>query len=78
MILNIISSIKQSVNVSSEIETQRLVAINNIEELLNQIDFSSEVVQTHDKEKLTKLLSSLKGKSLNKQELALVEDITKF
>jgi len=78
MILNIISSIKQSVNISSEIETQRLVAINNIEELLNQIDFSSEVVQTHDKEKLTKLLSSLKGKSLNKQELALVEDITKF
>jgi len=78
MILNIISSIKQSVNASREIETQRLEAINNIEELLNQIDFSSEVVQTHDKEKLTKLLSSLKGKSLNKQELALVEDITKF
>jgi len=78
MILNIISSIKQSVNVSSEIETQRLVAINNIEELLNQIDFSSEVVQTHDKEKLTKLLSSLKEAKLNTQEIALVKEITKF
>lgn len=66
---------EQSATQNIRINVQRLVAIRSIRKLLDQIDFSSEVVPVDDKEKLTKLLVSLKGSELDHDEKALLEEI---
>ncbi|MCF6298000.1 MAG: hypothetical protein L3J08_08465 [Flavobacteriaceae bacterium] len=49
--------------------------INAVKELLNQIDFSSEVVPLGNNEKLKNLLSALKGKQLSESEIQLIKKI---
>jgi len=78
MILKTISIIKQNSNVNIQNEVEKLETIATIEKLLNEVDFTSEVVPTHNVERLTNLLSSLKEEKLNTKEIALVKEITNF
>ncbi|MBG7629778.1 MAG: hypothetical protein IZT56_05040 [Bacteroidetes bacterium] len=78
MILKTISIIKHTSTINIQNEVEKLETIATIENLLNEVDFTSEVVPTHNVEKLTNLLRSLKEEELNTQEIALVKEITKF
>lgn len=78
MILKTISIIKQNSNVNIQNEVEKLETIATIEKLLNEVDFTAEVVPTHNVERLTNLLSSLKEEKLNTKEIALVKEITNF
>jgi hypothetical protein len=73
MIKYIISEIKKVTKNNYE---KRLEAIHTIERILEEIDFSSEVVPTQDLEKLKSLLTNLKGNSLTANELEIVNEIT--
>ena len=53
----------------------KLKAIHFIKELLSQIDHKAEVVPENNKEMFTRLLISLKGGPLNKDEAGLVDEI---
>lgn len=77
MIHHIISQIKLSVNTAIENEVELLVAANTIENLLNQIDFTSEIVPIDDFDRLKKLLTSLKEEELNTKEIELITIINK-
>lgn len=77
MIHQKISKIKLSATFKIDEEVNRLVAANTIQELLKQIDFSSEVIPMNDSEKLIKLFTSLKESELNKNEIQLIKEITK-
>ena len=50
----------------------KLKAIRSISELLNQIDFSVEVVPTKDPDRLKRLMVSLKGEPLNSDEIKVI------
>ncbi len=58
-------------------EQKNLVAIKNLKELLNQIDHEVEVIPYKDKEKLSRLLVSLKGQTLSDVEHRMIERIIK-
>ena len=58
-------------------EQKNLVAIKNLKELLNQIDHEVEVIPYEDKEKLSRLLVSLKGQTLSDVEHRMIERIIK-
>lgn len=77
MIHHIISQIKLSANTAIENEVELLVAANTIENLLNQIDFTSEIVPIDDFDRLKKLLTSLKEEELNTKEIELITIINK-
>lgn len=78
MILKTISIIKHTSTINIQKEVEKLETIATIENLLNQVDFTSEVVPINDVDKLTKLISSLKEAELNTKEIALVKEITNF
>ena len=56
----------------------KLKAIHSINELLSQIDHKAEVVPENNKERFSRLLTSLKGEPLNKDEAALVDEIINY
>jgi hypothetical protein len=58
-------------------EQKKLKAVQTVKELLDQIDFTVEVVPLEDIEKLSRLLVTLKGKPLNEEENRLIEKIVK-
>ena len=58
-----------------EKEESKLEAIRSIRSMLNGIDFNSEVVIDDDVKRLTRLLTSLKGDSLSKVEIELIQSI---
>lgn len=72
MILEKLSIIELEVKFNIYKEQNKLLAIRNIQKLLRQIDFKTEVVPTDDIERLSELLSSLKGKALNEEESELL------
>ena len=55
---------------------KKLGTIRSIRILLEQIDFSSEVIPIENKDRLIKLIQSLKGSTLSGNELALVEELS--
>ena len=59
-------------------EKGRLKAIHSIKRLLSQIDHKVEVVPENNKERLTRLLISLKGESLNQDEAGLIDEIINY
>ena len=61
-----------------ESEKGKLKAIRSIIELLSQIDYKAEVVPENSKERFTRLLISLKGNPLNKDESDLVDEIINY
>ena len=75
MILEKLSKIEIKANNNINREYRKIQTLRGIENLLNQIDFSSEVVPINDDKRLIKVLASLKGKQLNKCEIKLVEEI---
>ncbi len=77
MILDKLLLAENTIKENMKLNIQVLAAIRSIRKLLRQIDFTSEVVPVEDKEKLNKLLVSLKGNMLNNYETVLVEEITK-
>ncbi len=57
------------------INHQKLNAIREIRKALFQIDFMAETVPLESVNNLSRLLSSLKGNELNKEELKLVNEL---
>ncbi len=56
-------------------EQKNLVAVKKVMELLNQIDHEVEEVPLQDRDRLSRLLVSLKGCELNEEENQLIERI---
>ncbi len=54
---------------------QKLKVIREIRNTLLQIDFMSEIVPLENVNKLSSLLTSLKGSRLTRDELSLVEEL---
>ncbi len=77
MITQILSDIELDVKYKIYKEQKRLKAIKNVKELLDQIDFSAEVVPFEDIKKLSQLLVSLKGEALDEEENQLIVKIVK-
>lgn len=76
----ILEKLLQSENTAKQTikeNVRKLAAIRSVRKLLEKIDFSSEVVPDDDRDKLNKLLQSLKGSILDKDELDLLEEITR-
>jgi hypothetical protein len=59
----------------SNCEEVKMKAANSIKELLDQIDFKAEVVPENNVEMFTRLLTSLKGEPLSKEEKELIGEI---
>jgi hypothetical protein len=76
MIQKIITDMKNKANENLENESIKLETLASIENLLNEIDFSSEVVPTNNIDKLINLFTNLKGDPLNNIELEIVNEIT--
>ncbi len=77
MIQELLTDIEMEVKYNIYTEQKNLLAVKNLKELLNQIDHEVEVVPYKDKEKLSRLLVSLKGQTLNDVEYRMVERIIK-
>ena len=56
-------------------EQKSLVAVKTVMELVNQIDHEVEEVPLQDKDRMTRLLVSLKGCDLNDEEERLIDRI---
>jgi hypothetical protein len=56
----------------------KLSSIQGIKNLLTQIDFNAETIPLDSSKKLKKLLTSLKGSVLSKEELGIVEELIKL
>jgi len=78
MILEKLLEAENTIKENIKLNVRILESIRSIRKLLRQIDFSSEVVPIEDKEKLQRLLISLKGDTLTKDELVLMEELTKY
>jgi hypothetical protein len=72
MILVKLTSIELEVKSSIYKEQNKLLAIKTLQDLLDQIDFNSEIVPMENIEKLSRLLISLKGRALNEEERELL------
>jgi hypothetical protein len=72
MISEKLSIIELEVKFNIYKEQNKLTAIRNIQDLLLQIDFETEIVPTNDIDRLKELISTLKGKALNEEERELL------
>ena len=77
MIQELLNDIELDVKYKIYTEQKNLLAVKNLKELLNQIDYDVELVPLQDKEKLSALLVSLKGQELSDIEYRMVERIIK-
>jgi hypothetical protein len=77
MIQEILADIEMDVKYKIYTEQKNLIAVKSLKELLDQIDHEVEVVPLKDKEKLSGLLVSLKGRALSDDEFRMVERIAK-
>ncbi len=75
MIIDKLSKIELTSKYRINSEYRKLDTVRIFKELLNQVDFSSEIVPMEDYKKLTKVLTSLKGKQLSKCETKLIEEL---
>ncbi len=53
-------------------------AIKSIKGLLSQIDFKAEAIPENNLDMLTRLLGSLKGEPLDKDESKLIEELVNY
>ena len=77
MIIERLSKAENDTQLRIKEEKERLKAIKSIIELLSEIDFTAEVIPEKDKDRLTRLLVSLKGKPLDENEIVLINEIVK-
>lgn len=75
MILAKLSNIKSHTKENIKNDSKKLQAIKSVNEIISKIDFSVEEIPINNAEKLTVLLTSLKGGSLVKKEIELVKEI---
>ena len=75
MIKEILVAIEDEVKDRVYREQKSLIAIKTVKELINQIDHEVEEVPLQDKNRLSRLLVSLKGRELNEDEIRLIERI---
>ena len=76
MIIEKLSKIEKIAECNMHSEYRKIETVRVFKKLLNQIDFSSEIVPIEDSERLIKLMTLLKGEQLNGSETNLVEEIT--
>ena len=62
----------------NSVEEGKCKAANSIRELLSQIDYKAEVVPENSLDMFTRLLLSLKGEPLDKNENELIEEIINY
>ena len=60
------------------VDLGRQRAINSITALLSQIDFKAEAIPENNQDMLTRLLRTLKGGQLDKEESKLIEEIVNY
>ncbi len=77
MIQEVLTDIELEVKYKIYTEQKNLVAVKSLKELLNQVDHEVEQVPLEDKERLSKLLVSLKGQALSDVENRMIERIIK-
>jgi len=75
MIKEVLAAIEQEVKNRIYQEQKSLIAVKTLIELMDQIDHDVEVVPFEDRERLSRLLVSLKGTELNEEENRLIERI---
>jgi len=75
MILNKLLKLEMEAIKTIAEKEKKIQTIQDIKELLDQIDFDSEVIPMENKEKMEELLISLKGKHLTISESQLVNEI---
>jgi len=78
MILEKLLKLELEAKFNIENEYQRIETINGFRELLSQIDFSSEIMPIEDRERLTNIMTDLKGKQLTRSEDKLVDEIIRI
>lgn len=78
MIQKVLTDIEIEVSNRINEEENNLKAVKELKLLLDQIDYEAEVVPFEDKERLSRLLVSLKGATLNESENQLVERISTY
>lgn len=67
--------LEYSVIKSPTVTKWKLKTIRTIRDLIAQIDFNAEVVPVDNEEKLSDLLTSLKGNKLSNDEMNLVKEL---
>ena len=75
MIKEILIAIEEEARERVYREQKSLVAVKTVIELVNQIDHEVEEVPLQDRNRLSRLLVSLKGTELNEEESRLIEKI---
>jgi hypothetical protein len=75
MIIEKLSKIEVTSKYKINSEYRKIETVRIFRELLHEIDFSSEEIPLEDIEKLTELLTFLKGKELNKCETNLIKEL---
>lgn len=75
MIIEKLSKIEVASKYKINSEYRKIETVRTFRYLFDEIDFSSEEVPYEDIEKLTELLTFLKGKELNKCETNLVKEL---
>ncbi len=75
MIKEILIAIEEEVRDRVYREQKSLVAVKTVMELVNQIDHEVEEVPLQDRDRMTRLLVSLKGCDLNDEEERLIDRI---
>lgn len=63
---------------SDATQQAKLKAVQSIKALLTKIDHTAEEIPANNPEKLQRLLTSLKGEALNKDEMAVLKEIVDF
>lgn len=76
MILEKLLKIELKTKYNIQSNYRKIKTINAFKELLQEIDFSSEIIPMEDSERLAQVLTSLKGMQLNGCETKLVAEIT--
>ena len=75
MIKEILIAIEEEARDRVYREQKSLVAVKTVMELVNQIDHEVEEVPLRDRDRMTRLLVSLKGCNLNDEEERLIDRI---
>lgn len=75
MIKEILIAIEEEARDRVYREQKNLVAVKTLMELVNQIDHEVEEVPLQDRDRMTRLLVSLKGCDLNDEEERLIDRI---
>lgn len=76
MIIEKLASVEFKIENNIRQEQGKLEAVKNISKLLKQIDFTAEEVPFDDPERMRRLISSLKGETLNSFEIKIVNEVS--